>query len=264
MSQLKQMLGRLVPASLRHRMAERRLRHEHEGGDLECIYCGAKLRHWTLRGQPAEVIERLDIVPAGPRLSSCPFCGSYDRDRLLLTFLQRRTDLFSKPTKLLHIAPESTLAKKVVATPSIDYVSGDLDGSLAMRPLDVTDIDFPDNTFDAVICNHVLEHVPDDRRAMSELLRVLKPGGWAVLQVPIGIKLDKTIEDFTLKSDAERLERFGQGDHVRVYSMGDYVERLRSVGWNIEVIDFPSEVGPETVHRYGFHEREKVVFGRKA
>lgn len=257
------MLGRLVPASLRQKMAENRLRREHAGGDLQCNYCGAKLRHWTLRGQPAEVIERLDIVPAGPRLSSCPFCGSYDRDRLLLTFLQRKTDLFSKPTKLLHIAPELTLAKKIVATSSIDYVSGDLDGSLAMIALDVTQIDFPDATFDAVICNHVLEHVPDDKKAMAELLRVLKPGGWAVLQVPIGTKLDKTIEDFNLPSDAERLQMFGQGDHVRVYSIGDYVERLQSVGWIVDAIDFPAEVGPETVRRYGFHEREKVVFGRK-
>lgn len=264
MSRVTRMFKSIVPASWRKKMAEAQLRREHGGGELECNYCGARLRNWTLRGQPAEVIERLDIVPAGPRFSSCPFCGSYDRDRLLLMFLERRTDLFTKPTKLLHIAPEQTLARTVLQCPSIDYISGDLDGALAMRALDVTDIDFPENTFDAIICNHVLEHVPNDRLAMSELLRVLKPGGWAVLQVPIGIKLDKTIEDFNLPSDADRLEKFGQGDHVRVYSMDDYVERLRSVGWLVEVSDFPAEVGPQMVHRFGLHEREKVVFCRKA
>lgn len=260
MNPVKSLIKAIVPASVREKRRENLKRKAHEGGLLECNYCGSTVRQWDPRGIDAEVITRLDIVPTGYRLATCPFCQSYDRDRLLYFFLQRHTNLFSQPTKLLHMAPELTLAKVIGEHAHIDYMSGDLDGALAMRALDVTQLDFPDATFDAVICNHVLEHVPDDRKAMSELLRVLKPGGWAVLQVPIGVKLGQTIEDFTLKTDAERLDKFGQIDHVRVYTLSDYVSRLESVGWQVSVIDFPQEMGADQITKFGLHPREKVVY----
>jgi SAM-dependent methyltransferase len=263
MNPIKSILKAVIPKKAREALRESAKRLAHAGGPFECVYCGSSVKDWAPRGVQSEVIERLDIVPTGYRMATCPFCQSYDRDRLLFLFLKSKTTLFSKPIRLLHIAPELTLAGKIVECPTIDYLSGDIDGHLAMQAMDVTNLKLDTGSFDAVICNHVLEHVPDDRRAMSELLRVLKPGGWAVLQVPIATKLDATIEDPSAASDEERLARFGQIDHVRVYAMADYLSRLDESGWDVEVIDFSAELGEAAVRKFGLHPRERIVFCRK-
>lgn len=263
MGVLKSIAKAIIPASVRANIREAQKRRRHANGKFECNFCGSRVAEWDPRGIKSEVIERLDIVPTGYRFVTCPFCQSYDRDRLLYFFLIRHTKLFQEPTKLLHIAPETTIELKVRDCKTIDYLSGDLDGRLAMEAMDCTTLRFAENSFDALICNHVLEHIPEDAKAMAELLRVVKPGGWAVLQVPIGVKLEKTIEDFTLKTDQDRLEKFGQIDHVRVYSLHDYLVRLDNAGWEVTVIDFPKELGPEVVEKFGLHPREKIVFCRK-
>lgn len=147
--------------------------------------------------------------------------------------------------RILHVAPENVLRNRFRALPGAEYHGGDLTAEFGPERIDVTRLDFPDRSFDIVVCNHVLEHVPDDRRAMSEIARVLRPDGWALLLVP-GLEGNAggptTDEDPSVTSPEERLRRFGQRDHVRQYGW-DYLDRLRSVGLDPDVVD-PGEVFP--------------------
>jgi len=165
--------------------------------------------------------------------AQCPNCGALERHRLFWVFLETKTSLFdANQKKMLHIAPEACLESKLRERVGAGYLTGDLGKRRAMVKMDISDIQFPDETFDVVYCSHVLEHVPDDKRAMSELFRVLKNDGWAVLLVPINSK--KTFEDPSIVDPKERLEVFGQEDHVRRYGP-DYVDRLRDAGFFVEV-----------------------------
>jgi SAM-dependent methyltransferase len=141
------------------------------GDDVACNICGMTARKFQ----------------QGPETGwelMCPYCYSRPRHRTAYRFFHERTDLFDgRPKRMLHVAPEAALAPKFRAIPGLDYLSGDLDPAAAMVQMDITDIHYPDNSFDVIYCSHVLEHVPEDRRAMRELARVLKPGGWAVSAV---------------------------------------------------------------------------------
>ncbi len=128
----------------------------------------------------------------------------------------------------MHVAPESCLAEKF--RKEYDYLSIDLDGKRAMMAMDLTATAFADEAFDAIVCNHVLEHVPNDKKALQELYRVLKPGGWASLQVPI--KGDLTREDLSITDPKERLRLYGQEDHVRYYGH-DFADRLQEAGFEV-------------------------------
>lgn len=191
----------------------------------------------------------------------CPNCGSLERHRVMWIFLKERTDLFTGGRKrLLHIAPERVFADRFSADDAIDYLSGDLDASRAMRQLDVTDLDLPDDTFDAALCSHVLEHVPDDRRAMREIWRVLKPGGWAIMQAPIGAQV--TYEDPAIRTPAERKRVYGQEDHVRIYG-ADYVDRLREAGFEVTIDEFASVLPQARIDLMRLNPRERIFFCRK-
>ena len=190
----------------------------------------------------------------------CPYCASVERHRLLWLFLHEKTSLFTKPTRLLHMAPLEFWAKKLSACAEIDYVTGDLESPVAKYHFDVTQIPFETGSFDAVLCNHVLEHVPDDTAAMAELLRVLKPGGFAVLQVPL--KEGPTFEDPTITDPAEREKHFGQFDHLRWYG-DDYYDRLREVGFDVTPVDFVQEIEPADRERMRLPEHEVICFCTK-
>jgi SAM-dependent methyltransferase len=168
----------------------------------------------------------------------CPGCFSLERHRLLYVFLKDHTDLFVRPQRVLHIAPEYYLQQRLRSVHGDGYVSGDVASPDAMRHLDVQDLPFSDKTFDVVICSHVFEHVPDDGRAMRELLRVLKPQGWGVLDAPVDDRLDGTFEDWSANTPQERQRLFGQWDHVRLYGR-DYPELLRAAGFEVVVDPVP-------------------------
>ena len=136
--------------------------------------------------------------------------------------------------KLLHIAPEYSLEKKITNEP-IDYYTADLNSPMVRIKMDIQNIDFESNFFDGIICNHVLEHVDDYKKAMSELFRVLKTNGWAILQVPISPVLNETFEDFSIVKPKDREKIFGQYDHVRIFGT-DYVKHLNSVGFQVSKI----------------------------
>jgi len=157
----------------------------------------------------------------------------------LWLYLRDKTDFFVDNLKLLDIAPMDCLQRKFRAMPNIDYISVDLESPMAMVKMDITDMQFPSNQFDCIICYHVLEHILDDQMeqmAMKEIFsRVLKPSGWAILQVPI--LRDKTFEDPSIITPEDRERVFGQRDHLRIYGL-DYKYRLEQVGFSVKVDDY--------------------------
>lgn len=218
-------------------------------------------------GSTEPVVRDMYIVGAGYRdADHCPVCKSSYRTRLVKLYLDEKTDL-SKEMSVLHIAPEEQLAYILKHKKNIEYVSGDLSperySHLApARKIDVTSIGYNSDFFDLIICNHVLEHIPDDLKAMEELYRVLKPGGKAILQVPVSLKLDHTYEDPSIVAERDRLKYFGQKDHVRIYGQ-DYYKRLSEAGFRVELYDPFSESTFPGLDKLELDRNEHVIVGRK-
>ncbi len=178
-----------------------------------------------------------------------PSTLSLERHRLLWLYLQRETSFFTQPLKLLHFAPEQAFYKRFKKLPNIDYTTTDLNSPLADVKADICNLPFADDAFDVILCNHVLEHIPDDKKAMQELLRVLKPGGWGIFQIPQDLSRETTFEDNTITDKKERAKIFGQYDHVRVYGR-DYFNRLRNVGFTVTEVDYTANLSHALVDRY--------------
>jgi len=171
----------------------------------------------------------------------CWRCGAHERHRALWLFLTRvRPELLDGARRLLHFAPEDCLQRRLAKRPGLEYVTADLDPEKGQLQLDLLDLDLEDASFDAILCSHVLEHIPDDRRAMEELHRVLDPAGWCLVMVPIDLHRAKTYEDFSITEPAERAKAFWQEDHVRVYTH-DIEDRLTGAGFAVDVWQPPEE-----------------------
>jgi SAM-dependent methyltransferase len=184
----------------------------------------------------------------------------------LWLYLTRGPHVFDQPLRLLHFAPEPVLYRKFLESDDIDYYPCDLTPQnlpASVRKMDITNIQFDDESFDAILCNHVLEHVPDDHKAMSELHRVLRTGGWAILQVPINSKLDRTIEDPAVTNPNERMKLYGQHDHVRRYGR-DFEERLERAGFSVKVEETAGLFSPQEVVHFGLMADERIYFCTKS
>ena len=190
----------------------------------------------------------------------CPRCNSAERHRLLWLYLKNKTNFFSDNLKVLHFAPEYIFQKTLRFMSNLDYISADLNSPMAMVKMDITNILYEDNSFDVILCSHVLEHVVDDRKAMRELFRVLKPGGWGILQVPI--LRDKTFEDLSIVSPEDRERIFGQKDHVRIYGR-DYKDRLEEAGFTVKVDGYVRELGDDKIKKHGLSEDQDIYFCAK-
>ncbi|WP_430409863.1 class I SAM-dependent methyltransferase [Kordia sp.] len=186
-----------------------------------------------------------------------PSTLSLERHRLLWLYLQRETDFFIKPQKVLHFAPEQAFYKRFRKQENLDYTTTDLFSPLADVKADICDLPFEDNSFDTILCNHVLEHIPDDTKAMQELYRILKPGGMAILQIPQDLERDVTFEDDSITGEKERTEIFGQYDHVRVYGL-DYFDKLRSIGFIVKEEDYTATFTVEELDKYCLMEGEII------
>jgi len=251
-------------------MAAEQFEHEYNreyvSSEFYCPFCKKHSKKFLPFGLNVPVLKEKNVVRGGYRLNAmCPHCHSTDRERLVYLYLENKSGaLFArnKRFKLLHVAPEKNLRKTLIAKPNIDYLSADLNSPSSMVKMDITDIKYDDNTFDVVICNHVLEHIPDDQKAMAELYRVLKPGGWAILQVPISLSLNQTYEDPLVTSPEERERIFGQSDHVRIYAK-DYRDRLEEVGFFVEVYSFAKEFGDSAIRKYGLSKDENIYICSK-
>jgi SAM-dependent methyltransferase len=179
----------------------------------------------------------------------CPGCGALMRHRAILLYLQDVVHLTETDGDVLHVGPAEAVRRRLSSSPPLRYLSLDIDPALADVQGDVTDLRFRDESFDFALCVHVLEHVPDDRSAIGELYRVLRPGGRALIQVPPS-SLEVTFEDPSVTSPTERERLFGQHDHVRVCG-ADYDHRLAEPGFSVELVDYVAQLEPRAQARYG-------------
>jgi SAM-dependent methyltransferase len=181
--------------------------------------------------------------------AKCPSCGALERHRLIWLYFSKMTNLFDgTPKKILHVAPEKCFEPKLRKRFGESYITADLLSPRAKVKMDITDIQYPDETFDVIYCSHVLEHVPDDKKAIREFFRVLKQDGWAILVVPI--TADRIIEDPSIVTPAERLRVFGQEEHVRRYGP-DFAGRLREADFKVRVSRVSDLFKPEEILRMG-------------
>ncbi len=187
---------------------------------------------------------------------------SLERHRLLWLFLKEQTSFFSAPLKVLHFAPEQAFYQLFRKQKNLNYITTDLLSPLADVKADICNLPFKDNEFDVILCNHVLEHIPDDTKAMQELFRILKPGGWGIFQIPQDLTRKITFEDNSITDPKERAKIFGQYDHVRVYGL-DYFDKLRSIGFTVEEVDYTAQISTELVEKYGLAKGEIIPFCKK-
>ena len=189
-----------------------------------------------------------------------PSTLSLERHRLLWLYLTNETNFFTSKKKVLHMAPEQCFLTRFRKL-NHDYVTADIDSPIADVTADIINLPFNDNSFDVIFCNHVLEHIQDDTKAMKELFRVMKKGGMGVFQVPQDLNRDVTFEDNSITDPKERAKIFGQYDHVRVYGR-DYFDKLRSVGFKVEEVNYYQKISSELSSRYRLMEGDllPVVF----
>lgn len=206
------------------------------------------------------------LLPYG-RLDSrknalAPHSMSLERHRLLWIYLKEKTDIFTSDKKFLHIAPEYCFIRLFKKQKNLEYITGDLFSPWADVKIDVHKIPFDDNSFDIIMCNHVLEHVDNDKKAMEEFHRVLRPGGWGIFQVPIDYNREETLEDPNIKSKKDREKHYWQADHVRLFGL-DYGKKLKEAGFAVTEEDFVKKMDPVLVERYALPRDEIIFFCRK-
>ncbi|CAN5327218.1 class I SAM-dependent methyltransferase [soil metagenome] len=193
----------------------------------------------------------------------CPSCLSLERHRLIWLFLKEKTNFFSQKLRVLHIAPEHCFMGPFQKQHGDGYITADIESPLAKVKMDIHQIPFDDNEFDVVLCNHVLEHVENDILAMSEIRRVLRLGGWAILQIPFFSPVpDATFEDNSITSPREREKMFGQDDHVRKFGK-DYPQRIETSGLVAEANEFAKALSDEQCFRFGISKNEILYRGIK-
>ena len=239
------------------------------GKTIYCPLCGHSFRKMIPGGFDLEVNQRFKVIGAGRRKNVvCPACASSDRDRLLFAYFEQNQNLLTSETRVLHIAPEPELSRYLSKKVNSYYVSGMKyhEGFYYSRNVvlfDILHLPFENNAFGLLVCNHVLEHIENEKLALSEIMRVLKPGGSAILQVPWSPLLEKTYENSNVKTQADREKYFGQFDHVRLYGK-DYPKRLENAGFEVKVSDFAkSNVSKDYASRIAINPDETIFVAYK-
>jgi len=260
---MKKLIKSIIPKTILqvYRNNKRRKKIKfYRGDDVLCPICKSQFRIF----EPFGLIKREN--------ARCHTCGSLERHRLLFKFLHDRTDFFkekSTPFEILHFAPEKFFYDILLNISDINYVPCDLypelfdyKGSEKVRKVDITNIPFESNSFDFILCNHVLEHIPDDNKAMSELYRVMKKSGIGIFQVPIDYGIKNTYEDFSITTPEGREKAFGQNDHVRWYGQ-DYKDKLESAGFEVTEDDYVRHFSEKEVLMYGVNASELIYYCHK-
>ncbi|MGI9570624.1 MAG: class I SAM-dependent methyltransferase [Desulfobulbia bacterium] len=221
------------------------------GNKVECNVCNHKYRKFLPYGRKA----RSNAL--------CPNCLSLERHRMMWWYLKGESNFLQPGNKILHIAPELCFIKRFESIHGDNYITADIESPLAKVKLDVHDIPFDEGEFDIIFCNHVMEHVDNDLKAMSEIHRVMKPGGWGILQIPLFHPIpNETFEDFSITDPVEREKVFGQRDHVRLYGK-DYIDRLRSAGFDAMGVDPKEKLSMEILKKHSLPLDEPIFLVRK-
>ena len=225
----------------------------YRGDKVECPVCEKSFSKFLSYG--SNVAHRENVL--------CPYDLTLERHRLMWLYLTRKTDFFSAESlKVLHIAPEQCFLPHFKKQKNLDYTTADLVSPIADIHFDLHDIPLEDNQYDVVFCNHVMEHVDDPIRCMSELNRVMKPGGWAIMQVPQDMSRTETYEDKSITSPDEREKHFWQKDHVRLFGK-DYPSYLEKAGFKVDEFDLNTEFDATEVVKFRLMQKEILYIARK-
>jgi SAM-dependent methyltransferase len=259
MNKIREIIKTFLPEPVRYTYRQLRkyrkrknLERQYAGNKVTCVICSHNYRIF----EPFKNIEN----------EKCTNCGSMKRHRLLYKYLWDYTQIFSttENLNLLHFAPEKAFYKIFSKNENIRYFPCDIEPdsykffrNTKIYKVDITEIAFKDNSFDVILCNHVLEHIVDDGSALRELYRVMKKGAWGIFQVPIDFNREKTYEDPTKTTPEERYAAFGQMDHVRWYG-NDYPERLKKAGFKVSAFRYTDEFSAKEKFKYGLPEKESI------
>jgi len=225
----------------------------YKGNDVECPVCEKSFRKFLSYG--SDVAHRDNVL--------CPYDLTLERHRLMWVYLKDKSNFFSADKlDVMHIAPEQCFHGKFKKQKNLNYTTGDLLSPIADLHFDLHKIPLEDNKYDVIFCNHVLEHVDDDHQCMTELFRIMKPGGWGIFQVPIDTTRNETYEDASITTPEEREKHFWQYDHVRLYGL-DYPDKLKAAGFEVEVYDYHKDLPKEQYEKYRFHKDEMLYIVKK-
>jgi SAM-dependent methyltransferase len=247
---LKKFTKRLLPESFLY-AAEPALRNlfsiTYAGNKVQCPVCNRHFNRFLLLENRSD--------------SLCPACGALPRNRLLWLYLNKDVKIATRSLKVLHFSPSRSVLRKLRKLSNLKYTTTDFESNRADKRHDITNIQEPDNSYDLIICYHVLEHITDDAKAMQELFRILKPGGIALLQVPL--KEGNTYEDALVTSREERLKHFGQDDHVRIYGAEDFPSRLKQAGFKVSANLYPKQFSEAEIEKFGLWKDETIFVCEK-
>lgn len=249
---LKKIYHQLINEKIRIQIKKEQFRLQGyflKGNNVECNCCGKTYRSFLSFGNQS--------VRENAR---CPNCGSLERTRMLLSYLENETDFFEPDKKILHFAPEDGL-KKIFKQrkPAGTYINGDIDPNLADLKIDITDIQFGENEFDYIICAHVLGHVPDEHKALTEMYRVLKPGGTAIILTILNKEDVPTLEkQDEIKTPEQRLKFYGERDLLRLHG-NDFQQRIEKAGFEVQKLDYTQTIPAEVVERFRMSNPERGV-----
>lgn len=254
----------LLPQPVRFELRRRLF----SGGERVCELCENSVKTFHGHGGGAAVLDERKVVGGMRREDDrCPVCHACDRTRMMKLFLETSTDLGTRPMRILHVAPDFGLYLWLKRQPQIDYVCSDIDAKRyrhidGLLTADLTKLPFDSDSFDILICSHVLEHIPDDAAAFSEIRRVLKPGGKAMLLTPYATDGKPTDEEPTISDPEEQDRRFGQWDHVRIYSRDDFLSRMEAAGMQANLFE-PFAEFPEKAKALCLNPLETLPIGVK-
>lgn len=239
------------------------------GNQKQCYICKKRFHSFTKFNGGYKKLplwnQKLNIVGSDIDNFGCRYCGSHDRERHLFMFFDK-LDMWTKfkNAKVLHFAPEKNLADKIVSLNPEDYVKADLfPANESIVKIDLQDIHFENNFFDIVICNHVLEHVPDYKKALQEIFRVLKPNGIAILQTPYSNVLEDNFEDSGINTDELRSLFYGQKDHLRYFSKKRFLNSLNKVGFKLEIVEHKAYFDEQQAELFGVNSKEELIQVKK-
>ncbi len=235
------------------------------GNKKKCYICKKKFFHFSkFRGgtkKKSGFIRRLNMVGSDVDNFRCLYCYANDRERHLFMFFDE-LNLWNevKGAKVLHFAPEKNLSDKIKELKPSEYIKGDLfPANDSIKKIDATDIPFADGTFDLLICNHVLEHIPDYLQAMKEIYRVLKPKGFAILQTPYSKLLKRNFEEQNINTKEQRTFFYGQGNHVRVFSEEQFLNDLKETGFNMHIAKNSDYFDDKKCYYFGVNKKEDLI-----
>ncbi|MEO6638293.1 MAG: methyltransferase domain-containing protein [Ginsengibacter sp.] len=229
------------------------LRLKYKGDKVFCPCCESTFREFAPFGN----IKRKNAW--------CPKCESLERHRLLAVYFKNKTDIYERSLKVLHVAPENAFVYHFNSQENLEYHPVDIYPHLypsGTKYLDILNSRLPNNTYDVIICNHVFQYIEEDRKAMKELYRILKHGGWGIMQVPYDKQRRETYEDASITAPGEREKVFGLKEHVRIYGL-DYVDRLQEAGFHVNIEDYTSLFSDEENLKYGFWKGDPIFLCTK-